>query len=316
MINNQQMTSWHWSHLDFRAMNTNIYAKLYSSMTNSHEIVEDVKRLFCSMDRRLSRFNPESELSSFNQSSGSVVASPILYAVLEVALWAAQVTGGLFDPTILPDLEHAGYRQSFEYVAGSDTQNDDPPQARFGRFRTLTLSPAGYVVDKPDDVKVDLGGIGKGWTVDRAADRLQGLGSFLVNAGGDLYAYGAPPQEAGWQVVIPHPLAGNETIATLRVRDRAIATSSIVRRRWQRGRQRFHHLIDPRTARPAKTNIVSVTVISSRVALAEVLAKTALILGSQQGLNYLEAIPDVEGLLVTQDGAILQTSGFVQYFES
>ena len=111
------MIMWHWSKIDFKAMNTQVYVWLYSPAANSDEILQDVKGIFSSMDCRLSRFNPESELSALNQASGPFVVSSTLLAVIELALWAAEVTGGLFDPTILLDLERAGYQGSFETVA-------------------------------------------------------------------------------------------------------------------------------------------------------------------------------------------------------
>lgn len=309
------MASWHWSKHYFRAMNTDIYIWLYSAAENSNEILQDVNSLFASMDRRLSRFNPRSELSQLNNASGSFVASPTLFDAVEVAIWAAEITGGLFDPTILPDLEQAGYARSFETVARTGPLLSFPLQARPGRFRDIILNRARSTIHKSADIKVDLGGIGKGWTADRAADRLLGLGPFLVNAGGDLYAYGVPPGEAGWRIVLPHPLDDDLHLATLRVANRAVATSSITRRQWQRGRRRLHHLIDPRTAQPAETDLLSVTVIGERVATAEVFSKVALIIGSRHGLNYLETIPNVEGLLVTANGGVLQTSGLNHYFD-
>lgn len=309
------MAVWHWSKHYFKAMNTGIYVWLYSAAENSNEILQDVNSLFASMDRRLSRFNPYGELSQLNNTSGSFVASPTLFDAVEVAIWAAEATGGLFDPTILPNLEQAGYAGSFETVAQTGPSLNLSLPARPGRFRNITLNRTRSTIHKPAGIKVDLGGIGKGWTADRAADRLLGLGPFLVNAGGDLYAYGTPPGETGWRVVLPHPLDDDLLLATLRVANRTVATSSLARRQWQRGQRRLHHLIDPRTAQPAETDLLSVTVIGERVATAEVFAKVALIIGSRHGLNYLETIPDVEGLLVTTDGGVLQTSGLNHYFD-
>jgi len=296
-------------------MNTDMYVWLYSSAQNSADILADVQDMFASMERRLSRFNPHSELSRLNQASNAFTASPTLFAAIEMALWAAEVTGGLFDPTILSDLERAGYDRSFESIARLAPLSEGRQQAQPGRFRGITLNRARHMIYKDPALKIDLGGIGKGWTVDRTADRLLGLGPFLINAGGDLYAYGLPPGEPGWRVTISHPFDEDRNLATLRLENRAVATSSITRRRWHRGGVQFHHLIDPRTALPAETDLLSVTVTADRVVPAEVWAKVALIIGSAHGLSYLESAPDVEGLLVTKAGEVLQTSGLKQYFE-
>lgn len=307
------MADWHWSGYGFKAMNTEVYAWLYTDAGNSSQILQEVQGLFASLERRLSRFDPGSELSRLNRTAGVFKASPTLFEAVKTAVWAAEASGGLFDPTILPALAAAGYDASFETVAPAGPLPASPPRPRPGHFRHLVLNPGGYTIDKPAGLTLDLGGIGKGWTVDRAADRLLGLGPFLVNAGGDLYAYGAPPGEPGWQVTIPHPLDEGRDLATLRVENRAVATSSVTRRRWRRGGRMMHHLIDPRTARPADTDLLAVTVIGERVALAEVLAKVALLLGAAPGLAYLEATPNVEGLLVAAAGQTLATSGWNRY---
>ena len=104
-------------------------------------------------------------------------------------------------------------------------------------------------------------------------------------------------------------------ITHIRVRQRAVATSTIGRRRWQRGGRLMHHLIDPRTGQPAETDAVSVTVIAQRVALAEVYAKVALTLGVEAGRTWLNRIPEAEGLLVRADGQLISTEGFTNYLE-
>lgn len=307
------MAPWHWEKHAFKAMNTQIYVWLFSSAANSKEILDDVQALFSSIERRLSRFDPAGELTRLNNTDGDFVAGPTLFDAFTSALWAAEATGGLFDPTILTDLERAGYDKSFDEIERNSLQTVSLHRARPGFFRLIHLNRAKSVISKPAGVKLDLGGIGKGWAVDRAADRLNGLGPFIINAGGDLYAHGLPPGEAGWKVTIPHPLDANRVVADFHVENRAVATSSIARRNWHRGGQLMHHLIDPRTAQPAQTDLLSVTVVGKRAALAEVFAKAALIIGSEEGVAYLESIPGIEGLLVTNDDRILQTTGLEQY---
>lgn len=310
---------WHWSHHQFRAMNTGVYTRLYSQ-TPSQAILHDVERLFASFERRLSRFLPDSELSQLNGCPHeSCRVSPTLLGAVEVALWLAELTGGLYDPTILTYLEQAGYDRSFEQVDDpapltptDATANESPDSAatRLGfSYRSVRINYAGQQIERPVGVKLDLGGMGKGWTVDRAADRLQGLGPFLVNAGGDMFAYHAPPGQRGWQVDLTHPLQPGLSMARLYLHHQALATSTIARRRWRQNGQLRHHLINSRTGQPANTDALSVTVVASRTVVAEVFAKAALILGAEQGLAYLEQLPDVEGLIFTADRQIQYTSG-------
>src|SRR5262245_42184884 len=115
--------TWQWYDHAFRAMNTDVYARLYSNQKTGQAILLDVQRLFASFEKRLSRFDPESELSRLNRcQQTSFKANPILMDAVEVALLAAEATGGLYDPTILDQLEKAGYDRSFEQL----TQQAEP----------------------------------------------------------------------------------------------------------------------------------------------------------------------------------------------
>ena len=310
--------AWCWNGYDFWAMNTIVRTWLYSQ-TDS-EVLVDVQRLFNSFEKTLSRFDPQSELSRLNASEQMAFkASPTLLDAVEVALWAAEVTGGLYDPTILKALERVGYDRSFEQLA--DTAPLSPssnratgkakarPKLRPYTFRDVQLNRPRREIYKPVGVRLDLGGMGKGWTVDRAADRLQGLGPFLVNAGGDIFAYQSPPGQKGWEIDLIHPLKPEQFMARVQLHHRALATSTLAKRRWQQAGQIKHHLIDPRTGEPADTDAISVTVVAHRTVIAEVIAKVVLILGVEQGLAYLQQLPEIDGLIYTANAQIVTTAG-------
>lgn len=316
--------TWQWNHHTFRAMNTNVFTRLFSKTDET--VLRDVEHLFSSFEKRLSRFLPASELSQLNTySSETFNASPTLISAVEMALWLAEMTNGLYDPTILSQLEQAGYDRSFELITtplplssgtldSGPSQNDQPAVAPF-TYRSVQVNRSARQIHRPVGLRIDLGGMGKGWTVDRAADRLQGLGPFLVNAGGDIYAYQSPPGTRGWQIDLVHPLHPELSMAQVYLRHQALATSTIARRRWQQNGQVMHHLINPRTGLPAQTDALSVSVIADRTVLAEVLAKVALILGTEAGLDYLNRLPGVEGVIYTDRSTILYTDGMPPLLE-
>ena len=320
---NNKMTSdvtWGWYGLCFRAMNTEVEVQLYAEVGESNsEDVAGVQRMFDTAEERMSRFIPDSELSRLNRSAGSARrVSPLLFDVVEAAVWAASVTGGIFDPTLLKAMEAIGYDRSFEQISskpGGEMAAPTPQALPRGQYRAIGLSRSRQEITLPPGAGLDLGGIGKGWTVDRAADWLAGHGPFLINAGGDLYAYGTPPGQAGWSIGVADPWEPEMDSVRVQVRQQAVVTSTTSRRHWQRGEQAMHHLLDPRTGQPAVTDAVSVTVIAQRAALAEVYAKAALILGVEAGQAWLNRIPDVEGLLVRADGQLVYTDGFTNYLE-
>ena len=310
---------WRWTGYSFRAMNTKIQTWLYSRTDSA--VLLDVQRLFHSFEKRLSRFDPTSELSRLNANQQEVfAASPVLLDAVEAAVWAADTTGGLYDPTILNALKRAGYDRSFEQIEQPAPLHLQSSQVLNGKssnrfsmrpfnLRSIQLNRVKREIYKPIGVGLDLGGMGKGWTVDRAADRLQGLGPFLINAGGDIFGYQAPPGQTGWEIDLIHPLSPEQFIARVYLQHRALATSTVARRRWQRNGHMMHHLIDPRTGQPAHTDAISVSVIADRTMAAEIHAKVALILGAEQGLTYLQNLPGVEGLIYTDESQILYTSG-------
>ena len=319
-----QIQAWQWNSHDFRAMNTNIYTRLFS--TTDDAVLRDVERLFTSFERQLSRFLPKSELSQLNAAPDErFKAGPTLMGAVEVALWAAALTNGLYDPTILTHLEQAGYDRSFEQVdnpqpltvnsvAAEVSANSQMYRPKYS-FRSVQANRASGYIYRPVGVKLDLGGMGKGYTVDRAADRLQGLGPFLVNAGGDIFAYQSPPGKQGWQIDLTHPLQPGLSMARLYLNHKALATSTIAKRRWQHQGQVKHHLINPRTGQPAVTDALSVTVVAKRTVLAEVYAKVALILGAEAGLAWLERLPDVDGLIFTNKQEIVYTTGLASMLD-
>ncbi len=319
--------SWQWQQHNFRAMSTGIHALIYTPAKRS--LVGTIENLFRYFEQLLSRFQPTSELSRLNNHDGSIfMATPDLFAAVEAALWAAQQSGGIYDPTILPYLERAGYDCTFAAIddqrplrtvtepAGDGYQAMRVPDLRSGLdYRHVQVDRSTGMIKRPIGMLLDLGGMGKGWTVDRVVDEVCGDGPCLINAGGDLYAYGFPDGSRGWEIKLAHPLKPEMTLATLTLAHHAVATSTIAKRRWLKDGLLQHHLINPRTGYPAMTDAISVSVVGGRVFTAEVHAKVALILGVEEGLAYLESQPDVEGLIFSTGGEALLTSGMGQFGE-
>jgi thiamine biosynthesis lipoprotein len=266
--------------------------------------LDDAADVFPRLETRMSRFLPDSELSMLNRSAGSRVdVSAELFEVLELALEMNRRTGGLFEPGVLGALEAAGYDRSFEFVKGVSRPDviSEPPQPR--SISEIELDPARRRVVMPFGVRLDLGGIGKGFAVDSAARVLAPIGNFLVDAGGDIFASGDGAGGDGWQVAISGPPPASIDIAFLRLRDEALATSTTAVRRWRQDGRWRNHLIDPRTGRPTESDAVSASVIAPTTLEAEVLAKVALLLGRDGGISFLEREARA-GLLVLDDGAL------------
>ena len=223
------------------------------------------------MHDRLTRFSPASELSRFNESAGSwTEVSPLLESLLRECLRAHELSGGLVNAAVLPALLAAGYTRTFSDGPTRVTAAVVPPalpeilEVRDGAARLR------------QGASIDLGGIAKGWLADRlAAD----LGSnALVNLCGDLYARGGGESGDGWPVGM-----GGKTVLLV---DMGVATSGTRRRSWGPD---LHHLIDPRTGLPSRSDLTEASVIARTGADAEIFAKTALLLGAAKAEQYLVA---------------------------
>lgn len=259
-----------------------------------------VRELFAEWEQTLSRFLPESELSRLNgQPEIPVPVSSLLYNVLATALTAAQASEGVYDPALLDQLVRLGYDRTFEKLPFA---RFDPiiPGEPGGRWRGIKVDPIHRSVTLPEGIRLDFGGIAKGMAVDAALEKLRqgGIQTALVNAGGDLAVLGLPGGTQQWQISVP----GRERHWSIPLRSGAVATSGIARRHWWQGNEFRHHLLDPRTGLPAKSDLWSVTVVADRCEQAEVAAKVAFILGPQAGADFLRK-HHIGGLLVHEDGA-------------
>ncbi|NUS75342.1 MAG: FAD:protein FMN transferase [Streptomyces sp.] len=275
------------------------------------ELLERAKERIAALERLWSRFRPDSDLSRINSGAGQAVSvAPETVEVVRRAVEAWELTGGLFDPTVLTALEAAGYDRTFTKVADSH----DPAASAGPVPGCPGIVADGDSVLVPEGTRLDLGGIGKGYAADLVAYELRtaGVAGALVNLGGDVRVSGVPPTEAGWIVSVADPWQGGEDLVSLAVAEGAVATSSRLRRRWRRGGQEAHHLIDPRTAAPAAGDIAAVTVVAQQAHWAEILAKAALIAGPGPGTELLAA-QGAAGLLALHDTTLLRCGGLERY---
>jgi FAD:protein FMN transferase len=279
---------------------------------------------FDEVDRRLSRFRPESELSRLNGAAGDwFAASDVLYECAALAIASAEASDGLFDPTMLRPLCELGYDRDFaafayrETTPGDHTGTTNAIETPIERaaWKQIDLDATRRMIRLPADVALDFGGIAKGWAADVALARYcAAFPGALINVGGDLRALGGPQPGQLWAVGIRDPRlerAGphddSTHLATVSLSRGAMATSGAVRRWWLRDGQRQHHLLDPRTGRPMDlwidgsnepgSLIASATAFAPTAVQAEVAAKVALLRGYPLALSLVESAWERYGAL-------------------
>ncbi len=286
----------------FRAMGTDVSVVVPGSSELGEWLLARVAAaVFQASERHFSRFRPDSELSRLNRWDGPFVASPTLLAALERASAYVSLTEGLFDPTIGEAIVAAGYDRPF----GPGALDRDEAAHTVGPgvcFRDLKVDPVAQTVVRPPSAQLDFGGFIKGWAADVAAHLLPATGA--LDAGGDVVLRGAGPDGQGWLVDVEDPRDPSRALLTLRIRDRAAATSAPNRRRWWRGGVAQHHLVDPRTGRPSASDLAQATVVASSAERADVLAKTAFLLGEAEGGRFLARMEDTAGVLVANAGGV------------
>jgi len=230
------------------------------------------------------RFDPGSDLMRANAAGRQwQQVAPECFEALKAAAEAHRTTDGLFDPRVLAVLTSIGYDRTLPFEGRRLTLHEGgAPVPRRPKLAVRAWRPA--FDDERSAVRVgrepvDLGGIGKGLAVAWASEILAGTGeAVLAEAGGDLMALGGGPDGDGWMVDVENPFGG-QAAAVLRVVDHGIATSSTRIRSWTVGERQVHHLIDPRTRRPAESDLASVTIVAEDPATAEVWSKSLFVLG-------------------------------------
>jgi thiamine biosynthesis lipoprotein len=264
-----------------------------------------------SLHRTLTRFDPESELCGLNTRAGDEVAvSRDLLTAVAAARTAAAGSDGLVDPTVLPELERAGYAESrlgrrparlADALAVAPPRTPAAPR-RDCRWQQIVIDPSRRTVRLPRGVRIDLGGTAKGLAVDIAAGMLAGERAYAVDAGGDLRVGGTHPPAR--EIRIDHPLRART--APFELTEGSVATSGPANRVWRTAAGYAHHLIDPGRGRPAWTGILQATALAPTTVEAEVLAKMALLRGPAAGIEVLERHG---GAVVLDDGAVVAVAG-------
>ena len=279
-------------------------------LPSAAEAAARAERFVHEFDAALSRFKPDSELCALNADERHrVPASPLLRRAVAAGIAAAERSDGLVDPTLVGEIEAAGYVRSRAGVGGEPLEEalaEAPPRrpARPSpeqRWRALEVDDEAGVVRRPPGLRFDTGGTGKGLCADLVAESLRGYRRFIVDCGGDIRIGGASALADPYEVYVEHPLTGGRAYV-LRLGNGGVATSGLNVRVWRGPDGRFsHHLLDPDSGEPAWTGLVGATALGDSALEAETLSKMALLSGPEGGR---EALAERGGLLVHESGRV------------
>ena len=269
---------------NFNSMSTMVQISINQEMFAND--LMPVYKIFEAVEDTCSRFKEESELSRLNRQVGQEVkASDILFDNLKEALRFYEKTNGVFNPGILEAIETSGYTKSIEYIKGKELGEASHSVPAISKITPYILNEENQTVILNN--RIDLGGIAKGWVIDRAADLLSKQGFGFINVGGDIRIFGTLPRPLN--IGIEDPIDPSRILSSIQISEGAVATSTSMKRRWKMNGKSQHHLIDTTTGEPSTSTILSSTVTAPTAVEADVLAKVTLLLGEKDGKSWLSS---------------------------
>ena len=303
---------------EFRAMNSAVLLAAEGTSDAIARGFSEARAFVLASEVRLTRFTELSELSQLNRSGGAwFYASEELFDVVRQARGLFDQTNHLFDPTIVDALEDAGYDKSMDEIrAHGATPRSRKTSRVVHDFSAIQLEETTRAIRLPHGMRLDLGGIAKGWIAERVARMLAEFAeACAVDAGGDMFMIGLPVGETAWQIALEDPRDEEGVLGILHVGPGAVVTSSITKRRWQQGDRVQHHLIDPRRGEPAETDWLNVTVIAPHATIAEVFAKSFLIAGSHEAMEIAGQRDDIAFIAVDGEGRLWGSSNAKEFLD-
>lgn len=264
------------------AMDTLITVTVYGP--RAEELAGAALAEFERVDRLLSAYRPESEVSRVNALAGQEPAkvSGETLALVQLSLRFAALSRGKFEPTIGPLVRLWGIGAG---RTAPPTPSEVDEARRLVDYRRVVVDPVQSTVYLPTaGMKLDLGGVAKGYAAQRAGEllRRQGVKSALIDAGGNIVAVGARPDGRRWRVAIRHPRKPGEVVGVLQVADQAVVTSGDYERFFLHQGRRYHHLLDPATGYPSAA-MQSATVVAASSTVADLLSTAVFLLGPVDG---------------------------------
>ncbi len=299
-----------WKQHGFKPMGTQAYIEvLAKDDVQAQQAIAFVEAEFARVNALMSPWVESSELSLLNREAARqpVTVSAELWQLLARARQVSELSHGAFDITFAS----VGFKFDYRlHQKPSDAERKE--QAQWINYRYVQLLPKNQVKFSRPQVKIDLGGIAKGYTVEQSIQLLKKMGirHALVSAGGDTRLLG---DKAGrpWLVAIKHPRAEDKQVAQLPLVDQAISTSGDYERYFIEDGKRYHHILDPKTGQ-SPTELMSVSVIGPDATQTDALSTTLFVLGLERGMQLIEQIPGYDAVFIRSDRQMFFSKGLQQ----
>ena len=293
----------------FFSMDTYMEITAYGS--KGETAIASCKDEICRLESLLSVTVPDSDIGRLN-SSGAAAVSPDTAEIIKYAKQIGEETGGVLDITIYPVLKEWGFTTGDYRIPDEDTLNTLLQKVDFTQIQIEDNTVA-----VPSGVQLDLGALAKGCASDKAAEILKqsGIESALINLGGNIMTIGSNPNGSPWRIGIRNPFSSDENIGVLEVADKAVVTSGSYERFFTaEDGQVYHHILDPATGAPARSRLVSATVVGGSGMTCDALSTALFVMGKDKALEYYREKGGFDMILVTESGEIFITEGIADSF--
>ena len=272
------------------------------------QLTKQIDEKLLEVNRQMSNWDPDSEISTFNQSTSTapVTVSAAFAEVVDRALEFSRSTDGAFDPTLQPLLHLWGFgSEGGEREIPTDA-DIDTARAATG-WRKVSVDPSGSLRKLSSGVSLSLDAIAKGYGVDAIAGLLEdgGFENWFVEIGGEVVVKGHNPEDVPWKIGIQHPSPDplNDRLqGVLHISQGAVATSGDYRNYREVDGSIYSHILDPRTGHTVLSTTASVTVHASSCADADAMATALFVMGPDDGIQWIESRPDAEAMFLLRSG--------------
>ncbi|QXM05764.1 FAD:protein FMN transferase [Crassaminicella indica] len=281
------------------------------------KVIKECFKRISEIEKKMSVNIKDSEINNINKNAGKefVKVSAETSKVLNKALKYGEISNGAFDLTVGKFVKLWGIGTYNERIP-SKSEIDDA--LKYVDYKLLKKDEKnGYKLDK-EGMRIDLGGIAKGYAADEAYRILKsnGIENAVINLGGNIFTLGTRPDGEIWKIGIQDPFEPTGTyMGIVQFSDKAIVTSGNYERFFIKNNKRYHHIIDPKTGYPSENGIISTTIITNHSIDADALSTSVYILGVKKGLDLIEKLDDVECIIVTKNRKVYLSSGMKDKFK-
>lgn len=278
---------------------------------NGEEILNEAFEIVKNLENKLSIFKENSEISQLNKYKKYKLSREAI-EVIKKSKYISEITEGAFDITCKPIIDlYKKKSKENKFPTGKEIEEV------LKRVNWKKIEFKDDYVILPDGFEIDLGGIAKGYIVDKVTEFLKskGIKNGLINGGGDIYCWGLNKEKKRWKIGIENPFEEGEIIGVFEITERGIATSGNYKRYLKIKNKKVGHIVNPKTGKPVEEIPVSVTVIAPDCTTADGFATGIFVLGIERGLKIANKSGNIDCLIIDKDKRIYKSSNFPQIFK-